>query len=287
MSEPIETGRRFVNTWQCDENLHQNVQFYFWDFEDATAHFLYETGWPSDVPIPYFRNHHVRFHGELHVGDLTYIVSHLARHEGITGICHQTIHAETGKLSATCWCPIEDAISDKLDAPWLEVPEAALPRSVNPEPAPAASLPDVAAAGYDQTFRGVVSVQDCFSTGQVRTKSLIGFQSDAAGHFWTRVGLTTAWLNENNLGRVAMESRMTILGEIKAGTPIVFLTGLTDFTAKTFSFRHYAFDVRTGAYIASGDITGLSIDLDKRKTAPWPDDMIRNFETKLVKSLSD
>ena len=35
----IETLKSYVNTWECDENDHLNVQFYFRFFEDAAGHF--------------------------------------------------------------------------------------------------------------------------------------------------------------------------------------------------------------------------------------------------------
>ena len=40
----LVTQRGFVNTWECDENEHLNVQFYFARFADAAAHFLVGRG---------------------------------------------------------------------------------------------------------------------------------------------------------------------------------------------------------------------------------------------------
>ena len=33
----VESHRSFVNTWECDDNAHMNVQFYFKRFDEAVA----------------------------------------------------------------------------------------------------------------------------------------------------------------------------------------------------------------------------------------------------------
>ncbi len=284
LTQEIETSRRFVNTWECDENAHLNVQFYYLHFEDAHIHFWLEAGWPRSQKLPEIRSHHVRFHAELRVGDLTVIRSHLARTENGFALCHLMYNTETEALSATCWCPLDDGVGETVPgAPVLDPPDTALPRSLSAGPAQRATRPDATKAGFFPSFRTVLKSSDCRATGTATTKSLIGFQSDAAGHLWNHIGLNKTWLEDNQFGRVAIESRISILADIREGTPLLIMSGLVGFAAKTISFRHHIYDVTTDAQVAAGEITGLAIDLRARRTSPWPRDILELFKSRLVK----
>lgn len=288
MVQGIETSRRFVNTWECDENAHLNVQFYYQYFEDAHVHFWFEAGWPAAKELPATQTHLVRFHGELHEGDLTFIRSHLVATDDGFALCHLMYNAETDNLSATCWCPLADKniAAEIPDAPVLDSPDLARPRSLDLAPIPTVSREAAAQAGFIQTYRAVIKQIDCDWRGNATTRSLTGFQSDAAGHFWSHVGLTQNWLETNNYGRVAMESRISMLTDIQPGTPLLIMTALVGHARKTLTFRHYIFDVASGTQIAVAEITGVAIDLEKRRTVEWPDDIVEIFKSTLSKSFN-
>ncbi len=286
MDQPIETSRRFVNTWECDENAHLNVQFYYWHFEDAHVHFWYEAGWPASRELPSIRHHHVRFHAELHVSDLMLIRSHLARTETGLALCHLMFNAETDNLAATCWCPLDDEGLTELvpGAPVIDPPEAALPRSLGSGVIALADRAQADRAGFIETFRTILKSSDCNAGGTATTKSLIAFQSDAAGHLWTHIGLDKDWLEDNHFGRVAIESRISILSDIRAGAPILIVTGLMGFAAKTITFRHHIYDIAANTQVAAGEITALAIDLDARRATSWPGEILKIFQSRLIKT---
>ena len=288
MSQPIETSRRFVNTWECDENAHLNVQFYFWHFEDAHAHFWYEAGWPSSRKLPEIRGHHVRFHAELREGDLMLIRSNLAQTADGLVLCHLMFNAETDVLSATCWCPLTDAGIEGIipDAPLTDLPESAASRSLSPNVIPLAERRAVEKAGFIPTFRSIVKPSDCNMHGSATTKSIAAYESDAAGHIWTHIGLEQSWLEENQFGRVAIESRILLLADIRPGTPLLIMTGLVGFAAKTITFRHHIYDISTNNQVAAGEITGLSIDLKARRATQWPENITDIFQSRLVQEIN-
>jgi acyl-CoA thioester hydrolase len=285
LDQPIETSRRFVNTWECDENAHLNVQFYYWHFEDAHVHFWYEAGWPASRNLPSIRHHHVRFHAELRVSDLMLIRSHLARTETGFALCHLMFNAETDDLAATCWCPLDDDGLPALvpGAPVMDPPEASQPRSLGPGDIPLVNRAAAAEAGYIETFRTLLKSSDCNAGGTATTKSLIAFQSDAAGHLWTHIGLDKDWLEANHFGRVAIESRISILSDIRPGTPLLIVTGLVGFATKTITFRHHTYDISAKSQVAVSEITGLAIDLDARRATSWPDELRKKLQSGLVK----
>src|SRR5690606_16110861 len=60
----FETLFSSVNRWECDENDHLNVQFYFTRFEEADRQFRLLSGL-SDALVGSRRVRHVRYHCEL------------------------------------------------------------------------------------------------------------------------------------------------------------------------------------------------------------------------------
>ena len=71
------TLNSFVNRWECDENDHLNVQFYFSRFEEADRQFRLLCGL-SETLVGARRVRHVRYHKELRTGDLITVHSSVA-----------------------------------------------------------------------------------------------------------------------------------------------------------------------------------------------------------------
>lgn len=274
-----ETGRRFVNTWECDENAHMNVQFFFAQFEDAEVHFWVSRGLAADVR-PGILTRHVRFHSELRAGDLTVVGSALARDgEGRTVLVHMMHEASSGALAATCYSRLADA---PPLAPACELPSEAAPRSAPGDPARRFSRDAVACMGLAPTFRAVVRPAECAAGGVMTVQHHVARFTDGAPHLWEHAGLSKDWLEANGYGRVAVEMKLTIHLPLRAGAAIRVLSGLTGFGAKTISFRHHIVDAATGETAATGEITGLAIDLGTRRSVPWPQDRQDIFRARLI-----
>ncbi|MEP2436118.1 MAG: thioesterase family protein, partial [Roseibium sp.] len=91
----------FVNRWECDENDHLNVQFYFSRFEEADRQFQLLSGL-SDAVVGARRVRHVRYHKELRTGDLIAVKSFIA-FDGphMLTVVHELRNSGTGDLAAT------------------------------------------------------------------------------------------------------------------------------------------------------------------------------------------
>ena len=72
-----ETLYSFVNRWECDENDHLNVQYYFSRFEEADRQFQLISGL-NEALVGARRVRHVRYHKELRTGDLIVVRSAIA-----------------------------------------------------------------------------------------------------------------------------------------------------------------------------------------------------------------
>ena len=279
----IETGRRFVNTWECDENAHLNVQFYFAQFEDAEAQFWSESGL-SRASSMHPLTRHVRYHRELAVGDMPIIESALTRAPNGSPAILNLMRAD-GALAASCLSVLAVTASPRLeqDAGMVPLPEESAPRSIPIEPARGMGRAALEAAGFVPTYRAVVQPAECDGEGHMTARYHIARASDAAGHFWDHIGLNSAWLDEHNFGRVAIEMKLTIRAPMGSGDGLLLLSGLSSHERKTISFSHEFISLRTGESAATLEVTAVTIDKGTRRAVPWPDDRVALMREKVVR----
>ncbi len=276
---PPETVRAYVNTWECDENDHLNIQFYFRAFDDAAAHFFAQAG-VAPRPAPLVR--HVRYHRELRADDS--IVGHS---HGVSGepdrLVHVIVNTATGEIAATAIDTYEapDAAARRaLEQHAAEMPEAAAPRSLKPEASPRATAGE-AFEGAFSTYRGRFRPADCDRDGRPSDRAIIARVSDAATQFWTGIGLSPQVIAERNAGRVAVEMKLT-RGAAGAPEALVHIMSRLNVVARsTLSFEHRIVATETDAVIATVEVTGLTLDLGTRKAIRFGDDVRAGLEARI------
>ncbi|WP_150496388.1 thioesterase family protein [Roseibium aquae] len=274
----LETLFSFVNPWECDENNHSNVQFYFSRFEEADRQFQLLSGL-SETLVGSRRVRHVRYHRELRVADLITVTSHIA-FDGphMLTVVHEMRNGANGTLAATATDGYEPSISalktlqSRLKAFQDPMPEEAAPRglAVSPysqRPTPAALVE----AGARVCFRGTVLARHLGPGNKADDKFAIACFTDGVAHVWERTPMTHAYLTENGYGRVAVEMKLTWISPLKAGDPVKVISGLTGVADKTFTMRHHLFEARTERLAAVCDVVALVMDLKKRGAVALPD----------------
>ena len=278
-----ETAKNYVNTWECDENDHLNVQSYFGHFDAADAHFRAITGLHEALLGPRSQRH-VRYMRELRVGEILNVISYRASDAPYPlTIAHELYETATGELSATAldvYFPSHHP--EIVDAFTAATDPRAMPRGLP------VALPDLAtdeaqllARGGEVSHRGLVLPGDCGADGRITERQMVGRFSDAAGHAWEQAGLTRAWLQENGCGRVAVELRLSMRAAPKAGDLIHVVTQVVELGRTTFVLRHGVFDSHTKALVATGEVVSLVMDLTARKAVRLPDDRLALISAKL------
>lgn len=272
-SKATESLVSSVNSWDCDENDHLNVQGYFALFDTAARHFHLITG-DGDATGSGHLVRHVRYHAELRPAEPIKVESFVADGPFAGTIVHRMIALKDGRLSAT-------AIDghDTARARHVPVPDEALPRGIA---AGAAALVRPDPAKTTVTNRSIVSPSECGQDGRITDRFFVARFSDAAPHIWDYAGLTTTWLNEHNCGRVAVEIRLTPGDRLKAGDLVVVESGITAVGNRTFSLRHTVIEPRSGKIAAIGDAVALAMDLDSRKAVAIPNDIRRMTESRIA-----
>ncbi|QDZ00687.1 acyl-ACP thioesterase [Nitratireductor mangrovi] len=269
MNGAVESHRSFINTWECDENAHLNVQFYLKRFDEAARVFAFQqAGRPLDDALPRVR--HVRYHAELFAGATTRTVSGtIADGPYQRHVVHRLFNLESGKLAATALdTPLPGFRGCAVNAADVE---RALPRGVEPAPATPMTAEEVLSAGGLCTSRSIALPGECDAAGALTEQFYVGRFTDAAPHVWEQGGVGIAWLTQNGLGRVALEMKITHHQPARAGDGLMLYSLPSAFSGKTFHLRHEMKRMADGAPLVTGEIIAVILDLKTRKTVPLPE----------------
>ncbi len=262
-----------VAAWECDNNHHLNVRFYHGFFEDAALHFMSAAGVPP-AARPTARTRHVRYHSEMHAGQILRVESHMAEAAapGRWHIVHRMFEPATERLSATALETYEGVAPSGVEAFAAAIPDEAAPRSLTLDPS------ELKASGNGiPTWRGRIEASDIDANGRLRGKSLIGLFSGSAGQMWEGVGASQPWMKENNIGRAALEMKATQGDRYAPGLAHVLFRPFA-VGGRTVSFRHELYETDTGRLLAVNEVTGLLFDLKARKSISLPDDIRQKVE---------
>lgn len=276
----LETLLSFVNTWECDENDHLNVQFYFDKFEEADRQFRMLTGF-SEALVGSRRVRHARYHVELMAGSLLKVASYVA-FDGphMLSVVHEMTEVSTGEVCATAidgYTP-NPSSAKQLRARFKDVEEniskMAAPRGISASAfSGKPSAEDLLKNGGAITGRATVLPKHLTVEQKAGDTFALSCFSDAAAHIWEQTPMNTAWLDENEYGRVALEQKLSWISPLKLGDMVEVVSCVTGHQGNTFTIRQHMFEARTKRLAAVCDQVSISMDLNNRKVVPLTDDI--------------
>ncbi|MBN9669356.1 acyl-CoA thioesterase [Roseibium aggregatum] len=279
----------FVNRWECDENDHLNVQFYYGRFEEADRQFRLMSGLNETV-VGARRVRHVRYHNELRLGDLITVRSSVA-FDGphMLTVVHEMRDGDTGELVATALDGYEpNASSAKTLRQRFKDFQAPMSEEAAPQGIPTGpgnlkvSLPGLLSKGAEICHRGTVLPRDTGVDGKADDQFALSCCTNGVAHVWQRTPMTKTYLNENGLGRVVVEMKLTWATPLKTGDAVAVVTGFTGVSSKSFAFRHHLFETRTNRLAATLDVVALAMDLEARSAVELPQEARRDIGKMLI-----
>jgi acyl-CoA thioester hydrolase len=274
------TARGFVNTWQCDENAHLNVQFFTGWADEASPHLHALLGLDTAAqPRVRVVEDHIRYHREMLAADSVELGSAPVTVAPRTLVAyHEMRNAYNGEVAATICRTTGYASEDGIAADWpqnfqtaaelcrVELPANARPRTVGTRGRPPDLTFDQAEqAGAIEIVRGVVHVADCDASGRMTPRAHFGRFSDGAGNFWQSIGFDRAGMRDRNQGTVVVEMRCTYHNPPRAGDRIVVRSGLLGATERILHIVHFLFDAGAGRLAATAEGVGVLFDLEARR----------------------
>lgn len=285
MADLQTSFRSTVNTWQCDENEHLNVQFFTAFGDDASIHVLTALGFgpvaqgKAGLAVQ-AQSDHIRYWQELRSEDAVEIVSAPVEVSADRIVLyHELRNGFDNSLSATVLraigcrdasgkaAPFPAAIVERAEAAMAALPDHGKPRSAGRfGDLPALTPQQARDAGMREINRCVVTPEECDGAGNLRPRFHFSRFSDGAGMLWHGLGFDRIAMRDSHQGTVVLETRTVYRRKIAIGTPTLVISGLLDFTDKTLHIGHLLFDVESGTLVATSETVGVLFDQQARRS---------------------
>ena len=130
-----------------------------------------------------------------------------------------------------------------------------------------------------ETYRGAVYPWHCDQMGHMNVMWYVGKFDEATWNLFALAGVTAAFLKENKRGMAAVQQNITYKRELLAGDIVEVKSRLLAISDKSIRFLHEMRNAETGEIAATCEITGVHMDRQARKSAPFAPD-IRNTALK-------
>lgn len=304
MTQMIETVRSSVQTWECDQMGHMNVQFYVAREQEGLASIASalglrpraeDLGRAGLLPM----QQHIRFLRELRPG-APYVMHGgvvEATREGLV-LFQEMKHTLTGTVAATFvstvqWAdlefrtglPLPSAALDRAPALAMALPAHAAPRGLDMSPPrPTPTLAEADALGLLTTLRGLVTQDLCDSFGFMKVQNYMGRLSDSIPNLLAQT--LSRSRDGTDAGGAALEYRFIYHRPAAEGDLLVVRSGMKSVGTKTYVWCHWIFDAESGECFATAEAVAVSLDLVQRKAMDIPPQTRALLQSLIVPGIS-
>ena len=303
MNAMIEVARSSVQTWECDQMGHMNVQFYLDKAGQGLAALALELGLGPAAARSMgatlcAREHHVRFLREQRPGAPFFLRAAIvdAGEDGLT-VYQEMVETVSDVPAATflidaAWVdvasrtprPLPEALQPGPEQRF-EVPAHGRPRGLElSTPRPAPELAEADRAGMLRTWQGEVSRDQADDAGFLTARHFMGIVSDSIPNLLALTGGSDR-SKTPRVGGAALEYRFVYRGHPRVGDVLTLRSGLKHVGSKAYTWCHWLFDLDSGAAVATAEAVAIALDLEQRRAIPIPDVMRANLEARVIPGL--
>lgn len=257
-----------VESWECDFNEHWNARYYARSFDEAAATLPYLPGMvrqARNTPITRL----IRFHHELFVGTAVEVRSAQVADGQFAGALAHVLYG-SNRMSATAL-----DLGGVSVAGLPQVKEAdiglILPRGLWLRP-----MPEDWPADTRICETGPLRPTELDHEGQVSFEAIFHRVAIAAHDFANQLGLTEALVREQGISRMAVESRVTVLGSCLVGVPLRVRSHVAHVATRTYGVSH-RLETHGSVPLAFVQHGILTVDLKSRKAIRLPDFLLRKL----------
>ncbi len=288
MPELVPTYATAVNTWQCDENAHLNVQFYTEFGHEASAQLMTSLGLgrraqaAAGLSVRAAQDH-IRYLREfrvidpvavrsapVEVGEFHLVVYHEIRNSGDTS--GDGAIASTVRRRIVSNKPWPAAFRNAADAARIDLPSGAKPRGVGEGALPELTLADAHRVGLTEVGRSTIKPFECDENGELLPRHQTGRYSDGAPIIWNNMGFDRAAMQQRQEGSVVVEMMQYYRRPLVAGDAAIVMSGLADHGDKIVKLAHFIFEAETGMLAACAEAVGVKFDQKIRKVMAFSEE---------------
>ena len=121
------------------------------------------------------------------------------------------------------------------------------------------------------TFMGVVYPWAMDHMDHMNVRFYTGKFDEATWRFLAGLGLTPAYLQENDRGMVAARQETEYKQEVVAGEMLTIRSRALEIGTKSVTFTHEMTNAETGDVVAKTKLVGVHLDRTARTAVPFPD----------------
>ena len=125
-----------------------------------------------------------------------------------------------------------------------------------------------------ETYRGAVYPWHCDQMGHMNVMWYVGKFDEATWNLFAAIGVTMAYLRENQRGMAAVQQDITYKRELLSGDTVTVRSMLLEVREKSAKFVHEMRHAVTGEVAAICVLTGVSIDTQTRKSCPFAAEIV-------------
>ncbi|MEH6402796.1 MAG: thioesterase family protein [Sneathiella sp.] len=276
--------RGAVETWECDQMLHMNVQFYMSKASASFAHLQNALGLTparirKEKKALAFQSLRIQYKSEMRMGESMHGFSGIRSVSGdiVTGFIH-LFDSRKNVLSGVY--EFTARYTDLLSGEKLSLPAHVRDRAAAfvdehsdqylPAPMKCMIMPATHLDHMFETSRSAVDVWECDAYSNMEMQPIVGRFSDAAGHVMGRVGMTREMQKERNLGSAALDYYTEFHSPVKVATSLILKSALLDRKPKNFIFGHIMINADTNKIVSNTTVLGCYFDMTARKSVPLP-----------------
>ncbi|MEG9861887.1 MAG: acyl-ACP thioesterase [Parvularculales bacterium] len=296
-----ELVRNSVQTWECDQMGHLNVQFYLTRADEGLAILGHKVGLgPGTLReaglVLTAQEQHIRFHREQRPGAAYFlrggIVSHRAE---ALSVYQEMVSTISGEVAATMAVEavvaevhtrsvrvMPDGVSGKVGGIMVTVPDHGKPRGITmTPPVPTPQWTEALASGMRPIWRGAVEHYMCAPDGVMTGQYLVGCISAGISNLLFQ----TSGRNregEENIGGAVLEYRLLHHNRPQAGDIVGVCSGLKAVGGKTLTWIHWIFDLESETIATTAEAVAVTMDLRERRAVAMPDEMRTRMEDQII-----
>ncbi len=123
------------------------------------------------------------------------------------------------------------------------------------------------------TYKGAVYPWHCDHVGHMNIMWYVGKFDEANWNLFARLGMTPAYLREQQRGMAAVQQNITYKRELLAGDIVEVRSRVLEIRERSMRFLHEMRNAATAELAASCEITGVHMDRRERKAVPFPEEV--------------
>ena len=132
-----------------------------------------------------------------------------------------------------------------------------------------------------ETYRGAVYPWHCDHMGHMNVMWYVGKFDEATWNLFSDIGVTPAFLKENDRAMAAVQQNITYKRELLPGDVVAIRSGLLEMREKVVTFLHEMRHAQTGEVSAVCIITAVHMNSKARKSTAFPAEFVSRGRQRL------